>query len=121
MSRIDGDLDKPPREHPASPSCCSAAVFVKIAGGPGDCARAQAENKFKCPCHGSQYNNEGKVVRGPAPLVSAVYGLGDGRGSGGSQGWHVAPVVDHVHAILLHALPRSPWPWLTPTSTMLMS
>ncbi len=29
----------------------------------------QNENKFKCPCHGSQYNNEGKVVRGPAPLV----------------------------------------------------
>lgn len=30
----------------------------------------QAENKFKCPCHGSQYDNTGKVVRGPAPLVS---------------------------------------------------
>ena len=30
-----------------------------------------AENKFICPCHGSQYNNQGKVVRGPAPLVSA--------------------------------------------------
>ena len=30
---------------------------------------AQAENKFKCPCHGSQYNDEGKVIRGPAPLV----------------------------------------------------
>lgn len=29
-----------------------------------------AENKFICPCHGSQYNNQGKVVRGPAPLVS---------------------------------------------------
>ncbi|MBE9015343.1 cytochrome b6-f complex iron-sulfur subunit [Chroococcidiopsis sp. CCALA 051] len=27
-----------------------------------------AENKFKCPCHGSQYDNTGKVVRGPAPL-----------------------------------------------------
>lgn len=31
--------------------------------------RLQAENKFKCPCHGSQYNDEGKVIRGPAPLV----------------------------------------------------
>jgi len=30
------------------------------------------ENKFKCPCHGSQYNNEGKVVRGPAPRSLAL-------------------------------------------------
>ena len=30
----------------------------------------QAENKFICPCHGSQYNEQGRVVRGPAPLVS---------------------------------------------------
>lgn len=29
-----------------------------------------AENKFICPCHGSRYDNQGKVVRGPAPLVS---------------------------------------------------
>lgn len=31
-----------------------------------------AENKFKCPCHGSQYNAQGKVVRGPAPLSLAL-------------------------------------------------
>lgn len=31
-----------------------------------------AENKFKCPCHGSQYDNTGKVVRGPAPLSLAL-------------------------------------------------
>jgi len=31
-----------------------------------------AENKFKCPCHGSQYNDEGKVIRGPAPLVRST-------------------------------------------------
>lgn len=31
-----------------------------------------AENKFMCPCHGSQYNAEGKMVRGPAPLSLAL-------------------------------------------------
>ena len=31
-----------------------------------------SENKFKCPCHGSQYNFQGKVVRGPAPLSLAL-------------------------------------------------
>lgn len=31
-----------------------------------------SENKFICPCHGSQYNNEGQVVRGPAPLSLAL-------------------------------------------------
>ena len=31
-----------------------------------------AENKFKCPCHGSQYDNTGKVVHGPAPLSLAL-------------------------------------------------
>ncbi|ERN40266.1 rieske Fe-S protein [Rubidibacter lacunae KORDI 51-2] len=30
------------------------------------------ENKFICPCHGSQYNAAGKVVRGPAPLSLAL-------------------------------------------------
>lgn len=30
------------------------------------------ENKFKCPCHGSQYDATGKVVRGPAPLSLAL-------------------------------------------------
>ena len=34
-----------------------------------------AENKFICPCHGSQYNNQGRVVRGPAPLVSHQYSV----------------------------------------------
>ena len=27
-----------------------------------------AENKFMCPCHGSQYDTNGKVIIGPAPL-----------------------------------------------------
>jgi cytochrome b6-f complex iron-sulfur subunit len=30
------------------------------------------ENKFKCPCHGSQYDATGRVVRGPAPLSLAL-------------------------------------------------
>ena len=31
-----------------------------------------SENKFMCPCHGSQYDETGKVVRGPAPLSLAL-------------------------------------------------
>ncbi|KAK9757111.1 hypothetical protein RND81_01G140500 [Saponaria officinalis] len=31
-----------------------------------------AEKIFICPCHGSQYNNQGRVVRGPAPLSLAL-------------------------------------------------
>ncbi len=31
-----------------------------------------SEEKFICPCHGSQYNAQGKVVRGPAPLSLAL-------------------------------------------------
>lgn len=31
-----------------------------------------AENKFMCPCHGSQYDSNGKMVRGPAPLSLAL-------------------------------------------------
>ena len=33
---------------------------------------SKAENKFKCPCHGSQYAPTGAVVRGPAPLPLAL-------------------------------------------------
>ena len=27
---------------------------------------------IRCPCHGSQYNKDGKVIRGPAPLSLAL-------------------------------------------------
>mmetsp|Transcript_90365 Transcript_90365/g.255914 ORF Transcript_90365/g.255914 Transcript_90365/m.255914 type:complete len:232 (+) Transcript_90365:49-744(+) len=32
----------------------------------------KGSNKFICPCHGSQYDENGKVVRGPAPLSLAL-------------------------------------------------
>jgi len=32
----------------------------------------RASNKFICPCHGSQYDENGKKVRGPAPLSLAL-------------------------------------------------
>jgi hypothetical protein len=41
----------------------------RAADAPLPPAPLQPENKFKCPCHGSQYNAQGKKIRGPAPLV----------------------------------------------------
>jgi cytochrome b6-f complex iron-sulfur subunit len=31
------------------------------------CLVALTESGFQCPCHGSKYNQEGKVIAGPAP------------------------------------------------------
>ena len=47
----------------------------------------KAENKFMCPCHGSQYNSEGKVVRGPAPLSLALSHVTDLDGKVGLTTW----------------------------------
>jgi len=36
----------------------------------------QSANKYACPCHGSQYDMNGKVIRGPAPLSLALAKVG---------------------------------------------
>mmetsp|Transcript_22149 Transcript_22149/g.54199 ORF Transcript_22149/g.54199 Transcript_22149/m.54199 type:complete len:229 (-) Transcript_22149:417-1103(-) len=38
------------------------------------------ENKFKCPCHGSQYAPDGHVIRGPAPRPLALAHVSDESG-----------------------------------------
>jgi len=38
------------------------------------------ENKFKCPCHGSQYAPDGHVIRGPAPRPLALAHVSDSDG-----------------------------------------
>jgi len=40
----------------------------------------KSANKFCCPCHGSQYDKNGKVVRGPAPLSLALANRGEADG-----------------------------------------
>ena len=40
----------------------------------------KAANKYMCPCHGSQYDQTGKVVRGPAPLSLALAHITDNNG-----------------------------------------
>jgi len=38
------------------------------------------ENKYKCPCHGSQYAADGHVIRGPAPRPLALAHVSDADG-----------------------------------------
>jgi len=47
----------------------------------------RAANKFMCPCHGSQYNYQGKVVRGPAPLSLALAHVNDSGGKIALSPW----------------------------------
>ena len=41
----------------------------------------RAANKYMCPCHGSQYDPTGKVIRGPAPLSLALAHLNEVDGT----------------------------------------
>lgn len=37
------------------------------------CEVRKTKSKFECPCHGSQYDLTGKVIRGPAPANLARF------------------------------------------------
>lgn len=39
------------------------------------CNVKRAATGFECPCHGSRFDDNGRVVRGPAPAPLAWYGL----------------------------------------------
>jgi len=47
----------------------------------------RAANKYMCPCHGSQYDATGKVVRGPAPLSLALAHVEDQGGKVSLTPW----------------------------------
>lgn len=42
------------------------------------CIVAIAETGFQCPCHGSKYNEDGKVISGPAPRSLAWLEISQG-------------------------------------------
>lgn len=70
-----------------------------------------AEKKFICPCHGSQYSNQGRVVRGPAPLVSCSTTFEFSP----SLALSFSVSVNYMHLIFLL---NSRWHWHTLMLTM---
>ncbi len=48
------------------------------------CTVQRTDEGFECPCHGSCYTEDGRVLSGPAPRPLAWYGL-EKRADGGLQ------------------------------------
>ncbi len=55
-------------------SATQPVVFSNICTHQGcGVAYSNAEKKIICPCHGSEYNNTGQVIKGPASLALEQY------------------------------------------------
>ena len=68
---VDGENGKQIRDYGINAVCTHLGCVVPW---------NKAANKYMCPCHGSQYDQTGKVVRGPAPLSLALAHISDTAG-----------------------------------------